>query len=120
MLRRLANAPLILAFTLGAASPAFAGRGTQINDPLSPGFCTLGSDTCDKYVNISSSGVFSRAYIYQEGIVSIDALLPTNWDPANPSTYGSGVWFTPGYSPGTTYQVNAYFALGFDTTPDSW
>jgi hypothetical protein len=63
-------------------------------------------------VDISASGVFSSAYIYQEGIVSIDALLPTGFNIADPSTYGGVIFFTPGYDPigGATYFVSAYFA----------
>jgi len=122
MSRQFAKASILLALILGGSSPALAGRGTQIDAPIpGSGPCTLGS-TCNNYVDISASGIFTRAYIYEQGIVSIDALLPTNWDPSNPSTYGSGIWFTPGYSPGTIYQVNAYFDVGFgpDGTPPSW
>lgn len=123
MLRQLAKASLLLAITLGAASSAFAGRSTQINAPIpgSDSACFLGATTCNA-VDISDSGVFSSAYIYQEGIVSIDGLLPTNFNIADPSTYDGAIFFTPGYSPGTTYQVNAYLDVGFapDGIPPSW
>ena len=120
MLRKLTTGSLV-ALLLGAASPAFAGRGTQIDAPISgSGACTLGSATCSNYVDISASGVFQRAYIYSGGIVSIDGLLATNFDPSNPATWGGAIWFTPGYTPGTTYQVNAYFDSGFGDQPPSW
>jgi PEP-CTERM motif len=125
VVNRAIRATLLFVFMWGAASAAFAGRGTQINAPVagSETPCTLGSLSCSA-VDISASGVFSSAYIYQEGIVSIDALLPNNFNIADPSTYGGVIFFTPGYDPtgGTTYQVNAYFDVGFapDGTPPSW
>lgn len=120
MSRRNLKASMLLALISMGASPAFAGRGTQIDAPVQVNGCTFGSTTCD-FVDLSSSGgPFSKAYIYQEGIVSIDALLPTSANASDPSTFGTGIWFTPGISPDVTYTVNAYFALGFDTTPDSW
>ena len=124
MLRQCAKASLLLAFVLGAASPALAGRSSQINDPV-PGSltaCTLGSSLNCSAVDISASGVFSSAYIYQEGIVSIDALLPDTFNIADPSTYGGVIFFTPGYDAvgGTTYFVSAYFNSGFGADPPSW
>jgi hypothetical protein len=123
MLRRSVRATLLFALVWGAASAAFAGRGTQINDPVtgSETACTLGSSSCTA-VDISASGVFGSAYIYEEGIVSIDALLPTTFNITDPSTYGGVIFFTPGYDlvGGTTYFVSAYFNSGFGADPPSW
>jgi len=120
MSRHVLKSSMVLGLTLMGASPAFAGRGTQIDAPIPTDACTFGSTTCG-FVDLSSSGgPFSKAYIYEEGIVSIDARLPADADVSDPSTFGTGIWFTPGISPDITYTVNAYFALGFDTTPDSW
>ena len=117
------RATLVFVLAWSAASAALAGRGTQINDPVtgSETACTLGSSSCSA-VDISASGVFSSAYIYQEGIVSIDALLPTTFNIADPSTYGGVIFFTPGYDAvgGTTYFVSAYFNSGFGADPPSW
>jgi PEP-CTERM motif len=105
---------LLFVFAWGAASAALAGRGTQINDEVtgSRAACTVGSSSNCTAVNISASGVFDSAYIYEEGIVSIDALLPDTFNIADPSTYGGVIFFTPGYDAtgGTTYFVSAYFA----------
>ena len=123
MLRRGVRATLLFVLFWGAASAAFAGRGTQINAPV-PGSdiaCTIGS-SCSG-VDISASGVFSNAYIYQEGIVSIDALLPSGFNIADPSTYNGVIFFTPGYDPtgGTTYFVSAYFgASDLTGEPPRW
>lgn len=117
------RATLVFVLAWGAASAALAGRGTQINDPVtgSDTACTLQSSSCTA-VNISASGVFSSAYIYEEGIVSIGALLPSGFDITNPSTYGGVIFFTPGYDPvgGATYFVSAYFNSGFGADPPSW
>jgi len=124
MLRRGVRATLLFVLAWGAASAALAGRGTQINAPVtgSETACTLGSTSCSA-VDISASGVFSSAYIYQEGIVSIDALLPTSFNIADPSTYGGVIFFTPGYDAtgGTTYFVSAYFASSVNSgEPPLW
>jgi hypothetical protein len=101
-----------------------AGRGTQIDAPVpgSTAACTVGS-TCSNFVDISASGLFNSAYIYQEGIVSIDAALPTNFNIADPSTYNGVIFFTPGYSAGKTYFVSAYLDNGSSSptgAPPSW
>jgi hypothetical protein len=108
------RATLVFVLAWSAASPALAGRGTQINVlvPGSESACSLDGSSICSAVDISASGVFSSAYIYQEGIVSIDALLPSTFNIADPSTYGGVIFFTPGYDAtgGTTYFVSAYFA----------
>ena len=120
MVNRGIRATLIFVLAWGAASAAMAGRSSQINVPVSGSqtACTIGSSTCSA-IDISFSGVFSNAYIYQEGIVSIDALLPTTFDITDPSTYGGVIFFTPGYDPNgsTTYFVSAYFGAS-DLTGD--
>jgi PEP-CTERM motif len=121
MLRQIVKASALLALTFGAATPSLAGRGTQVDAPITSGPCTLGSSTCANSVDLSLSGsTFVTAYIYEEGVVSINGLLPTTAVAGDPSTWGSGIWFTPGISPGTTYQVNAYVDVGFDDIPISW
>ena len=100
-----------------------AGHGWTWNTDRCPRriwYLHIGASSCD-YVNLSASGSpFERAYIYEEGIVSINELLPTTADTSDPSTFGTGIWFTPGISPGTIYTVNAYKDIGFDSIPVSW
>ena len=113
MLRQCAKASLLLAFVLGAASPAFSRSRHADKCPHTWfGVGVYSRIISCSPVDISASGVFSSAYIYQEGIVSIDALLPTGFNIADPSTYGGVIFFTPGYDPigGATYFVSAYFA----------
>lgn len=119
MSRRYVEASVLLGLFLTSASPAFAGRGTQIDVLVPSGSCSFGATSCTP-VDISSSGIYQQAYIYQEGVVSIDAMLPSTAVAGDPTTFGSGIWFTPGISPGTTYTVDAYRSIGFDTTPVSW
>ena len=120
MWRRVVEVSVLLGLFVGGASPAVAGRGTQIDVLVSSGTCSFGATTCTPVDISGSGGPFQQAYIYQEGVVSINGMLPTTAVPGDPSTFGSGIWFTPGIIPGTTYTVDAYRSLAFDTTPVSW
>lgn len=120
MLYKLPVAGVIACVASLLATPALAGRGTQIDAPVGYGTCFFGASSCGA-VDLSGTGVvIQRAYIYQEGIVSLNSLLPITANASDPSTFGSGDWFTPGISAGTIYSVNAYRSIGFDIFPPSW
>lgn len=103
----------------GSGTTAWAGHGTQIDEPVSAGTCDLGATSCEG-VNIGSSGLYRTAYLYREGIVSIDALLPATATSNDVASLGSGLWFAPGFSDGLLWDVSAYRRFGFDETPDAW
>lgn len=106
-----------------AASPAIAGRGTQIDvasgtAPLST--CSLGSTSCSG-IDVSNSGLFSTAYVYREGIVSFDQLLPVGATSTNLASLGSVSYFTAGFSDNANYTANLFkrtgpVAMGFTST----
>lgn len=106
--RALVGAGLAMAY----ATPALAGRGTQIDILFGAPACYLGAASCDG-IDISASGLFQTAYIYREGIVSFDSLLPAGAGEGDIDSLGGGTWFTPGFASGANYQVSLYLQYGW-------
>lgn len=109
---------LAFAGAIGLAGQANAGRGLQVDDPNTPPLaftpCALGVSGCAG-IGISSpefAGKFSAngdttIYIYQEGVVSFGAELPTTASlPGGPASFGSGNWFAPSF--GAALPVEAF------------
>ena len=94
-------------------TPAIAGRGTQVDVPSGGSACSLGSTSC-LGVDVRGSGLFSTAYIYKEGIVSFDALLPVGATSSDLSSLGGVSYFAAGFSDSANYVVNAFKRIGTD------
>ena len=94
-------------------SPAMAGRGTQVDVPFGGAACSLGSSSCSG-VEIWASGKYTTAYIYREGIISFDALLPVGASSSDLSSLGSGDYLAVGFSDAANYVTSAFRRVGTD------
>lgn len=112
MLGRFAKLCAISACAL-LAVPAMAGRGTQVDVPFGGAACSLGSTNCTG-VDVWASGIFSTAYIYREGIISFDGLLPVGATSNDLSSLGTGNYLAVGFSNTANYGTSAFRRIGTD------
>lgn len=94
-------------------TPAVAGRGTQVDVGAGGAACYLGSTSCTG-VEVWASGIFTTAYIYKEGIVSFDGLLPVGATSSDLSSLGSGNYLAVGFSDSANYGTSAFKRIGTD------
>lgn len=111
MRNRLATLLVIATIAL-AASPANAGRGTQIDNRGGlVTACQLGSTSCTG-IDVSNSGLFRTAYVYREGIVSFDRLLPAGVTSTDLSTFGGVSFFSAGFLDTADYKTALFKSTG--------
>jgi hypothetical protein len=110
-------ATVVFAAAVSLAGSAMAGRGIQVDDPNTPPLaftpCTLGGSGCvgiaassPEFVGAFSGDGSTTLYIYQEGVVSFGAELPTTASLAGgPASFGLGNWFAPSFGAATTVEA---------------